>query len=243
MKAMLLAAGLGTRLAPLTNSKPKCLIEVGGRTMLEHAVDRVRKAGVTSIVINTHYLAASINDFLRDKQNFGLRVTTTFEPEILDVVGGVLNAEQHLSDVENFFVYSTDVFSTASLSALAECHQKHGAIATLYVDQRPTQRSLLFDSSGRMVGFEYPSGAEMWSPTREPSPRNFKGIWMFSRKIFDLCRPAPRKLSLIDGLRIIAKSGHFVQKYEEPSAAWFDMGTPERLQRLREWVAAHPETP
>ena len=162
MKAMVFAAGRGTRLRPLTDTRPKALVEVAGRTLLEHVLRRLVEAGVTEVIINLHHLRrADFPPFLEKHDRFGLRrVAYSEEPVLLDTGGGLKQAAWFFDDGNPFLVHNVDVLSDIDLGALLVAHRQSAALATLAVMARPTARPLYFDAAGRLVGRRSPDGSD-----------------------------------------------------------------------------------
>jgi NDP-sugar pyrophosphorylase family protein len=167
MKAMILAAGLGTRLRPLTDTRPKALVELNGRTLLEITLTRLRSFGVTEAIINVHHFADVVVDYLKTKNNFNMRVEISREDDrLLDTGGGLKKAswffleDSARSDSskqdEPFLLHNVDVISTIDLAAMLQFHKENHSLATLAVQSRPSSRQLLFDDqlqlSGRRIG-------------------------------------------------------------------------------------------
>ena len=148
MKAFILAAGLGTRLAPFTLERPKALVELNGITLLERAIRKVNELEVSEIVINVHHFGDQILEFLKSKQNFNLPLTLSDErDQLLDTGGALLKAKELLGSKEPFLLYNVDVLSTIDLKSLSVFHLEKGGLATLAVRERPTDRYLLFDQN------------------------------------------------------------------------------------------------
>src|ERR1039458_8005085 len=150
MKAMVLAAGLGTRLHPLTDDRPKALVTVAGRTLLEITLSRLRSFGVNEVILNVHHFADNIVDYLEANHNFGMRIEISREEVLLDTGGGLKNAEwffleDHGSKDQPFLVHNVDVLSTIDLAPMVRFHIERGALATLAVQRRETSRPLLFN--------------------------------------------------------------------------------------------------
>ena len=155
MKAMVLAAGLGTRLRPLTNDRPKALVEVGGRTLLEITLRRLRSFGVHEVIVNAHHFADMVRDYLDANKNFGMRIEISREDVLLDTGGGLKKAAWFFLEDgqgEPFLLHNVDVISNIDLVRMVRFHVEHGALATLAVQARPTKRPLLFDADGRFRG-------------------------------------------------------------------------------------------
>jgi NDP-sugar pyrophosphorylase family protein len=154
MKAMILAAGLGTRLRPLTNDRPKALVTVAGRTLLEITLARLHSFGVTDVIVNAHHHAQMIADYLQAHDNFGMRIEVSREEELLDTGGGLKNAAHFFRDSlqEPFILHNVDVLSTIDLGRMVRFHIEQRALATLAVQQRETSRYLLFDEQAQLCG-------------------------------------------------------------------------------------------
>jgi NDP-sugar pyrophosphorylase family protein len=152
---MILAAGLGTRLRPLTDHKPKALVEVGGRSLLEITLARLRTLGITEVIVNVHHFAEMVEAYLTEKNNFAMRVEVSREDVLLDTGGGLKKAAwfflEHGGD-EPFLLHNVDVISTIDLRQLVAQHQRNRALATLAVQERKSSRQLLFDELGRLSG-------------------------------------------------------------------------------------------
>src|ERR1035438_3546062 len=193
MKAMIFAAGLGTRLRPLTNDRPKALVEIDGRTLLEIALTRLRAFGIRDVVINAHYFADRLVDYLKANDNFGLHIEISREDVLLDTGGGLKKAApMFLEDLRNpeieepILVHNVDVIKVMDFARMAEVHAKNKALATLAVQERETSRYLLFDYTlhlcGRRIGRD--ATAELVRPSREVHPFAFSGIHIISPRIF-----------------------------------------------------------
>ncbi len=163
MKAMILAAGLGTRLRPLTNDRPKALVEINGRALLEITITRLKTFGVSEIIINVHHHAEMVVDYLKTQNNFGLRIEISREDVLLDTGGGLKKAawfflEKAAQLDEPFLLHNVDVISTIDLAALLKFHQQNQALATLAVQDRETSRYLLFNDQLHLAGRRSGSG-------------------------------------------------------------------------------------
>src|SRR5882724_11613959 len=177
MKAMILAAGLGTRLRPLTDTRPKALVEIAGRTLLEITLTRLRTFGISEVIINVHHFADQVIDYLKSNKNFGMRIEISREEVLLDTGGGLKKAASFFlenfasanpsrSDSaqmdEPFLLHNVDVLSTIDFARMLQFHKERGALATLAVQARETSRPLLFDNHlqlcGRRTSGTAPSG-------------------------------------------------------------------------------------
>src|SRR6266446_5071744 len=175
MRAMILAAGLGTRLRPLTDNRPKALVEIAGRTLLEITLTRLRAFGITEVIINVHHFADLVIDYLKSNKNFGLRIEISREEILLDTGGGLKKAAWFFLENstsanpsrpgstqmdEPFLLHNVDVLSTIDFARMLQFHKERGALATLAVQARETSRPLLFDNHlqlrGRRTGSAQP---------------------------------------------------------------------------------------
>ena len=171
MKAMVLAAGLGTRLRPLTDDRPKALVEIDGRTLLEIALERLRTFGVTDVIVNVHHFADMIVEYLAARQNFGMHIEISREDVLLDTGGGLKKAAWFFledMDDEPFLLHNVDVLSNIDLARMVQFHNEHDALATLAVQERQSSRYLLFDEQGQLCGrrFERENRTELARPSR-----------------------------------------------------------------------------
>ena len=189
---MIFAAGLGTRLRPLTNETPKALVKINGITLLERVVVRLREAGFTDIVVNVHHFAEQIIDFLRDNHNFEVNIHISDERDLLlDTGGGILKAEQYLQGDEPFLVHNVDILSTVDLAEIYRLHCQADALATLLVKERETARYFLFNRNNELCGWTNVKTGEMIPneiKTEGLRKLAFGGIHVISPRIFPLLK-------------------------------------------------------
>jgi MurNAc alpha-1-phosphate uridylyltransferase len=232
MKAMILAAGRGTRLQALTEKTPKALVKVGGMSMLERLIINMKTQGVTRIVINVHHFAEQIISFLEEKAYFDIPIEISDESnELLETGGGILNAARFLDDEEPFIVYNVDILSDIDLRLLYADHQKSNAIATLAVKNRKTSRYLLFDEALRMQGWENQSSGERILPGNNNTALTamaFSGIHVISPKIFSLITEKGI-FSIIETYLNLCNE-HLIKGFTHDKGLWIDAGKPEGLQ-------------
>jgi NDP-sugar pyrophosphorylase family protein len=239
---MVFAAGLGTRLRPLTDDRPKALVDVGGRTMLELTLTRLKQFGMGEAIVNTHHHAEMIEEYLRANDNFGMRVEISREDELLDTGGGLQKAGwfflEGVKD-EPFLVHNVDVLSTIDLGAMVRAHKESGALATLAVMQRLTSRYLLFDGEGRLAGRQKgKDGEPEWVGSNwDGTALAFCGIHVISPRIFKVIKRVGA-FSIIDAYIDLAMNGERVMAYRADGAKWRDLGRPESLARAAEELAA-----
>jgi len=233
VKAMILAAGLGTRLRPLTNDRPKALVDLGGRTMLEVTLSRVRYFGIREVIINVHYFADMIVEYLKKNDNFGMRIEISREDVLLDTGGGLKKAAhfflENQRDVETPFVlHNVDVISTIDLSRMVQFHAENRALATLAVQDRETSRYLLFDERqqlcGRRIG---PDQKEELVGLEKPAQAlAFSGIHIISPRIFELMQENG-VFSIIAAYLRLAGQGEKILSFRSDAYYWRDMGRPD----------------
>jgi len=238
MKAMIFAAGLGLRLRPLTDTLPKCLLQVAGKTLLEHVVDRLKRAGVEAIMINVHHLAHQIQSFVEQKKSFGLRVEFSYEAELLDTGGGLKKVSEFFKSgplEEDFFAYNSDVYAEVDLNAMLAFHKSHQADATLAVSRRETSRYLRFDPQLRLVGRENrKTGQEiLLVPDISFERLAFAGIHVLSSRIFNFMRTQAGRFSILDTYMEAVRQGATLVGYRIDGSLWADIGSPEKLDALR----------
>jgi NDP-sugar pyrophosphorylase family protein len=184
-KAMILAAGYGTRLKPLTDSLPKALIKVNGTPMIETVLKRLIEYGINDVVINVHHMAEEMRNYFKEN-NYGINIRLIYEKEILGTGGGIRNAESFLRDEESFIVHNVDVNSDIDFNELAGNHNKQSALATLAVKYRPTSRPLIIDEKLNVIGRKSTDKNYRYrNPEGKESYPGFCGIHVISNKIFD----------------------------------------------------------
>ncbi len=252
MKALIFAAGKGTRLKPFTDSHPKALAEVGGVAMLERVIRRLTAAGVDEAVINVHHFAPEVIDFLSAHDNFGITIHISDESDrLLDTGGGLLKARQWLdtADSEPFFVHNADIVTDVSLEAMMKAHRRLGADATLMCTPRPSSRHLYFDSaSRRLTGWANIVTRETLPPGFVPGPMmeelSFDGIHVLSPHIFESLQNYSDKIGT-ESFSIIPFYATMASELDirafTPRAGsfeWYDVGTPEKLAKAEAGIAA-----
>lgn len=244
MKALVFAAGLGTRLKPFTLSHPKALAPVGGEPMLGRVIRNLVSAGVDGVVVNVHHFPEQIREFLAHR-DFGVPVTISDESDLLlDTGGGVAHAEALLKGDEPFIVHNADILTNLDLKAMYSAHLVAGADVTLLATPRMTDRHLYFDSENRLKGWanirtgeSRPSG---FTPDKSMRELAFGGVHIISPTIFPRLKEyaavngpvfpiVPFYLQELNNIRINA--------YTPTSGfVWIDVGKPETLEKANEYV-------
>jgi len=236
MKAMIFAAGLGTRLAPLTNDRPKAMVEVGGIPLLEICIRRLIRCGFTDIVVNVHHFADLIIDFLNDKDNFGVNIKVSDEREmLLETGGGLKKAAWFFDDDKPFLVCNVDVLTNLDLRKLYDTHCASWAIATLATRTRTTSRYLLFDKKNTLQGWKNMKTGEVRLPSNSKAdltPFAFSGIHVINPSIFDVMREEGKFSIIKTYLNLVPN--HALKAYPHDDDIWLDVGKPESLAQAKE---------
>ena len=237
MKAMILAAGLGTRLRPLTDERPKALVEINGRTLLEIVLARLKAFGIREVVINAHHLADKLVEYLKANDNFGMTIEVSREDLLLDTGGGLKKAAhfflaESTGSEEPILVHNVDVISTIDFTRMAQVHDDNKALATLAVQDRETSRYLLFDENlhlcGRRNGRDAP--LEMVRPSRNVSPLAFSGIHIVSPRLFGKLTEQG-VFSIITSYLRLAGEGEAILGFRADEYHWRDLGRLDDLKR------------
>lgn len=222
MEGFVLAAGLGTRLRPLTDDRPKALVEVGGKTLLQHTIEKLQAFGINHIVVNVHHFADNVVSFLRSRQ---WQCTIDISDEramLLDTGGGLKHAAPLFSGRENVLVHNVDILSDIDLRDVEALHKRNDNLVTLCVSQRKTKRMLEFDANGMLVG-------------RAEEGLAFSGVSVVSPSLFPLLPEADHPYPVIDEY-IRLSHGHRIGCYRHSPDHWLDVGKPETLELARQWT-------
>lgn len=232
---MILAAGLGTRLRPLTDNRPKALVEVAGRTLLEITLSRLRTLGIREVIVNVHHFADMVVDYLKANDNFGMRIEVSREDVLLDTGGGLKKAAWFFLEGSNssdkpFLVHNVDVISTIDLPRMLQSHTARRALATLAVQDRETSRYLLFDENNELCGRR--SGHDK-QPELVRSPKStqtlaFSGIHIISPRFLPMMSE-PGVFSIINSYLRVAGQGEKILAFRADEYYWRDLGKPENV--------------
>lgn len=244
MKAMIFAAGLGTRLKPLTDHMPKALVPVAGRPMLEHVILKLKAAGFNELVINIHHFGEQILDFLRANQNFGLTIHISDERDcLLDTGGGIRKAEPFFRGNEPFLVHNVDILSDTDLKALYEYHQQSGNDATLLASLRKTVRYLLFDDEKRLCGWINKDTLQTKPEGFAYNPEHhreyaFSGIHVISPSLFHYMDERwTGKFSIMDFYLQTCREARIGGRLTD-TLCLIDIGKPETLTQAEKFLAS-----
>ena len=227
-QAIIFAAGLGTRLKPLTNSKPKVLVEVDGVPMLERIISKLISNSFKKIVINTHYFAEQVKEFI-DSKNFDAEIIISYEKDVLETGGGLVFAKKHFNH-GNILVYNGDILTDINISDLWDNHLKSNAIATLASFPRKSSREFLWDKNNILCGWRNIETKEYkWSnKTEDFYGQPFAAIHVVSTRIFDYL-PSEGKFSLTPIYLEIAKT-QTLKRWDAKNSYWFDIGSITKLE-------------
>lgn len=240
MKAMILAAGLGTRLRPLTDDRPKALVEIAGRTMLEITLGRLREFGIQEVIVNAHHFADRIVEYLKAHEDFGMRIEVSCEDVLLDTGGGLKKATPFFLETgrqqdEPFILHNVDVLTTIDLGKMLRAHEERGALATLAVQTRETSRYLLFDERlqlcGRRAGRE--GAPELVRPASRVEALAFCGVHVISTRFLRMITEEGVFSILTPYLRLAAL-GEKIVAYRADDYYWRDLGKPEQVRQAEQ---------
>jgi len=245
MKAMIFAAGLGTRLKPLTDNCPKALIEVGEKPMLQIVIEHLIKYGFDDIIINIHYLGNKIKEFLQQHNNFKINITISDETnEILETGGGLWKAKDFFNDAQPFLVCNADILTNIDLEKFYQSHLQNNSIVTLAVRERNSSRYLLFDNDNVLFGWENIKTHEVKIPRKIPTEIKeqladhetyalhefaFSGYHIISPEIFKH-NHRDGKFSMIDWYLDLCKH-HTIKAFQHTDDIWIDIGSQEELAK------------
>jgi NDP-sugar pyrophosphorylase family protein len=243
MKAMVLAAGLGTRLRPLTDNRPKALVEIAGRTLLEITLARLRTFGIREVIVNVHHFADQIVDYLKANANFGMRIEISHEDVLLDTGGGLKKAawfflEDATRSDEPFLLHNVDVISTIDFESMVQAHKANQALATLAVQKRDSSRLLLFDERlqlcGRRPGRD--REAEIVRPSLRLEPLAFSGVHVITPRLFSMVAE-DGVFSIVTSYLRLAGQGEKILAFRADKYYWRDLGRIEDLQQAEQDLA------
>ena len=232
MKALIFAAGQGTRLKEHTTSKPKALVELASKPLLQHAIEKLVMHHITDITINVFYFADQIIDFLKYHPFPGIQIHLSDErDQLLDTGGGLKKAEPFLAGLEPILIYNVDVVSNLDLNALEKYHNQAGSLATLVVRKRETARYLMFDQDLQLAGWKNFSNGETKIARPDSfdkaTPYAFSGIQIIQPDLLNLISEKG-KFPIMD-LYLRLASTHAIQGFVDGSTTWMDLGKPDQL--------------
>lgn len=243
MDGLIFAAGLGTRLAPLTDSMPKALVEVGGRTMLERTARRLIAAGVNRLIINVHAFPEQIEAHVLARGGFGVDVRFSDERDrLLETGGGLLAARPHFRTQAPFFIHNADVFTDLDLEALYQAHTASDALVTLATMERPSSRGLLFDERGLVGRVNDDADGEVLvrAPEGPVQRLAFGCVHVADPALFDRITEEGR-FGIFEPYLRLAAEGFRLLPFRVDGCTWVDIGRLDALERARSLAAERPE--
>ncbi len=237
MKAIIFAAGLGTRIQVISEGKPKALVKINDKTLLQIAIEFLSDNGIEEVIVNIHHQADLMRTYI-SSQTFPIPVSISDESDLLlDTGGGLLKARQFFKDKKDFIVYNVDVISNIDLQKMYKAHKESKALATLAVRKRGTSRYLLFNDKNKMIGWENINTKEQILHTKEVYQQlAFSGIHILSTKIFDLLEQENKKVFSITKSYINLSKDYVVKAYIHDKDYWFDVGKPESYKEALDFL-------
>lgn len=235
MRAMILAAGLGTRLRPFTNTKPKALIEIGGFTMLELSIMYLKKYGFTEVIINIHHFADQIIDYINRNDQFGINISFSDErSQLLDTGGAIVHASSFFKGSEPFLVMGVDVLTDLDLEKFIRYHLEQKPLVTMAVKDRETSRSLMFDKNMHLKGWRDNRSGESRGAKIQDSQfaLGFSVIQIIQPEIFSLIKEKG-VFSLMD-LYLRLMGSHKIIGFDHSGDIWLEFG---RMDRIAEYAS------
>ena len=235
MKAMIFAAGLGTRLSNETTDKPKALVDVGGKPLLQRAIEKLKNEGITEIVVNVHHFSELVISFINE-HDFGIPIHISDETEkLLDTGGGLKKAAHFFVGDEPILIYNVDILSNLNIQDLVKSHLQSKALVTVAVRIRETQRYYKFDSEMIMAGWINKKTGETKISIPEKYENSiamaYSGFHVIQPEIFSLM-PETDRFSVTDFYLELAKT-HLIKGFVDDSDLWMDVGKPEQLEEAR----------
>jgi NDP-sugar pyrophosphorylase family protein len=226
MKAMILAAGLGTRLKPFTDHHPKALAPVNGKTVLQRNVEYLQRHGIKDVIVNVHHFADQIEKAIKDADGWGSNITISDErDEVLETGGGIVKAAWFLNDHEDFVVMNADILTDLDLTAMIAAHHEHGSMSTLAVTTRQSTRALLFHEDNKLCGWRNEKTGE--TKGKNGKPMAFSGIQVLSPAILSNIH-FRGKFSMIDVYLDLCQT-FMVTAFDHSGSLFMDIGSPEKL--------------
>ncbi len=240
MNAFIFAAGLGTRLKPLTDTMPKALVPVGGKPLLAHIIEKLKAVGCKKIVINIHHFGDMIIDYVKSQNSFGVEILFSDERQMLLETGGAIKHAVDLLGDEPFLIHNVDILSNVDLKALIAAHNESDSAATLLVSKRNSTRALLFSPEGNLTAWTNKTTGEVKSPYSDIDISNlnefaFSGIHIFSPRLFKYFSAYPEKFSIIDFYLNTCKDEK-IKAYTQEGLQLLDVGKLDSLEKAEEFV-------
>lgn len=240
MNAFIFAAGLGTRLKPLTDTMPKALVPVAGKPLLAHVIEKLKAVGCKKIVINIHHFGEMIIDYVKSQNNFGVEILFSDERQMLLETGGAIKHAVDLLGDEPFLIHNVDIMSNVDLRALWSEHINSGSAATLLVSKRNSSRALLFNEDGNLTAWTNKNTGEVKTPYENVDiacleELAFSGIHVFSPSLFKYFGAYPEKFSIIDFYLNTCKAEK-IKAFTQEGLQLLDVGKLDSLEKAEAFV-------
>lgn len=229
MRAMILSAGLGTRLKELTQTMPKALVPVKGKPIIDYVIKNLLKAGVDSFVINTHHFSEQIKDFIK-VQNYPATFFFTYEPSLLDSGGAIKNAREFLTDQKNFILTNCDIYSDFNVEKLIHSHKKKD-LATILTSKATSPRVLLFNEENNLTGWKTKDFTRIAGKYQSLSEYDYRCFNIIEPKIFEYFDRLSDKFSIFDAFLLARENNETLTNYDIGNAKWIDIGTIQDLNK------------
>lgn len=231
MKALLLAAGLGTRLRPLTDARPKALVEINHKTLLEYALDKLQDSGISDVIINIHHFSGLMKDFIQSLHYPQLHIEISDESEmLLDTGGGMKKAAWFFDDEQPFLVYNVDVFTDLNIQQMLQYHRLKKSMVTLAVSRRKTSRYLLLDKNSQLLGWKNEKNGEKILEddlSEQVEEMAFSGIHIVSPLFLSMIQKNGAFPIIPEYVSLCRKCPIF--GFDHTGTRWIDLGKPESL--------------
>ncbi len=235
MKAMILAAGLGTRLKPWTDHHPKALAVVRGKSLLQRNIEYLQQFGINEVIVNVHHFADQITNAIQTNKGWGSEVTISDETDsVLETGGGLKKAAGYFKGEAEFVLMNVDVLTDLNLTAMIQQQQNSKAIATLAVTERTTSRYFLFNAKNELCGWRNINTGEekIAKQSIDLKQKAFSGIHVISNTLLDHLQ-LEGKFSMVDVYLQLAKD-HFIQAFDHSTSRFIDVGKPESIQKAEQ---------
>jgi N-acetyl-alpha-D-muramate 1-phosphate uridylyltransferase len=232
MKAMLLAAGLGSRLKPWTDHHPKALAEVNGKSLLQRNIEYLQSFGITEVIVNVHHFAGQIIEAIQQNNGWGSQVTISDESDaVLETGGGLQKAAWYFETCQAFLVMNADMLTNLDINQMTAFHHQEKPLATLAITQRETSRYFLFDESNTLCGWQNIKTGEEKKPRAAANylPRAFSGIHIIEPDLLKNIR-FEGKFSMVD-VYLDLCSQYFIKGFDHSNGLLLDVGKPESLEK------------
>lgn len=230
LKAMIFCAGLGTRFKPWTDSHPKALAIINGKSLLQRNVEYLQKHGITDVIVNVHHFADQIIEAVEKSDGWGSNITISDETDaVLETGGGLLKAKPLFKPGQRFITLNADILTDLDIKKLLDFHQDQKPLISMAVSDRKTSRNLLFDPYGKLCGWRNNATGEerVSTSTAGAIAKAYDCVVVFEYDVFDLVR-FDGKFSLIDLYLDLARD-HAIKGYDHHSEKWMDVGKPDTV--------------